>query len=239
MPPRSADSRPAPAAEPLSTRRARQRAALPAGRRAAGGAADGAAPAAARPRRRARARAGARAGHARPSATASAATRSPRTASARCAAPAARPGAAVRRRDAGRSRSRWSRPTPTTGLYFVLMGRLSPLDGIGPKEIRLDRLIRARHRRRRARGDPRDQLHQRGRGHRALHRASCSSRAGSAVSRLARGVPVGGELEYVDAGTLAQALRDRRPLSAPERPRASGRGGGARRRRPSRGITGI
>jgi recombinational DNA repair protein RecR len=36
---------------------------------------------------------------------------------------------------------------------------------------------------------------------------------GLAVSRLARGVPVGGELEYVDSGTLAQALRERRPLS--------------------------
>jgi recombination protein RecR len=36
---------------------------------------------------------------------------------------------------------------------------------------------------------------------------------GVSVSRIARGVPVGGELEYVDAGTLAQALRERRPLA--------------------------
>ena len=57
-----------------------------------------------------------------------------------------------------------------SGLYFVLMGRLSPLDGIGPKEIRLERLL--------ARAtdgvvrevDPGDQFHQRGRGDRALHR---------------------------------------------------------------------
>ena len=47
-----------------------------------------------------------------------------------------------------------------SGLYFVLMGRLSPLDGIGPKEIRLERLLQARDRRHRARSDPRDQLHQ-------------------------------------------------------------------------------
>jgi recombination protein RecR len=38
---------------------------------------------------------------------------------------------------------------------------------------------------------------------------------GLKVSRLARGVPVGGELEYVDSGTLAQALRERRPIAAP------------------------
>ena len=47
-----------------------------------------------------------------------------------------------------------------SGLYFVLMGRLSPLDGIGPKEIRLERLLKRASRRRRARGDSRHQLHQ-------------------------------------------------------------------------------
>ena len=56
------------------------------------------------------------------------------------------------------------------GLYFVLMGRLSPLDGIGPKEIRLDRLLKRATDGVVARGDPRHQLHQRRRGHRALHR---------------------------------------------------------------------
>jgi recombination protein RecR len=98
-----------------------------------------------------------------------------------------------------------------TGLYFVLMGRLSPLDGIGPREIRLDRLIR-----RATDGVVREVIlatNFTNEGEATAHTiAELLSARGVAVSRLARGVPVGGELEYVDAGTLAQALRDRRGM---------------------------
>jgi recombination protein RecR len=97
------------------------------------------------------------------------------------------------------------------GLYFVLMGRLSPLDGIGPKEIRLDRLLK-----RATDGAVREVIlatNFTNEGEATAHYIGEMLRArGLAVSRLARGVPVGGELEYVDAGTLAQALRDRRML---------------------------
>ena len=103
-----------------------------------------------------------------------------------------------------------------SGLYFVLMGRLSPLDGIGPKEIRLDRLLKRATDGVVREVDARDQLHQRRRGDGALHRRAADAPAGSTVSRLARGVPVGGELEYVDSGTLAQALRERRTLGGPD-----------------------
>jgi len=98
------------------------------------------------------------------------------------------------------------------GLYFVLMGRLSPLDGIGPREIRLDRLLK-----RATDGVVREVIlatNFTNEGEATAHYIGEMLRArGLAVSRLARGVPVGGELEYVDAGTLAQALRERRALS--------------------------
>lgn len=99
------------------------------------------------------------------------------------------------------------------GLYFVLMGRLSPLDGIGPKEIRLDRLLK-----RAQDGVVREVIlatNFTNEGEATAHYVGELLKArGLTVSRLARGVPVGGELEYVDAGTLAQALRERRPLDA-------------------------
>jgi recombination protein RecR len=99
------------------------------------------------------------------------------------------------------------------GLYFVLMGRLSPLDGIGPKEIHLDRLLK-----RAAEGIVREVIlatNFTNEGEATAHYIGELMRArGLAVSRLARGVPVGGELEYVDAGTLAQALRERRAVTA-------------------------
>ncbi len=98
------------------------------------------------------------------------------------------------------------------GLYFVLMGRLSPLDGIGPKEIRLDRLLK-----RATDGVVREVIlatNFTNEGEATAHYlGELLAARGLRVSRLARGVPVGGELEYVDAGTLAQALRERRPLS--------------------------
>ena len=100
-----------------------------------------------------------------------------------------------------------------SGLYFVLMGRLSPLDGIGPKEIRLDRLLK-----RASDGVVREVIlatNFTNEGEATAHYVGeLLAARGLAVSRLARGVPVGGELEYVDAGTLAQALRERRSFTA-------------------------
>jgi recombination protein RecR len=99
------------------------------------------------------------------------------------------------------------------GLYFVLMGRLSPLDGIGPKEIRLDRLLK-----RAMDGVVKEVIlatNFTNEGEATAHYiGELMAARGLAVSRLARGVPVGGELEYVDPGTLAQALRERRPVAA-------------------------
>ena len=98
------------------------------------------------------------------------------------------------------------------GLYFVLMGRLSPLDGIGPREIGLEALITRA-------ADPavREVIlatNFTNEGEATAYTiAGLLAARGLAVSRLARGVPVGGELEYVDAGTLAQALRDRRSVA--------------------------
>jgi len=95
------------------------------------------------------------------------------------------------------------------GLYFVLMGRLSPLDGIGPKDLHLDKLIG-----RAADGVVAEVVlatNFTNEGEATAHYISEMLKArGLAVSRLARGVPVGGELEYVDAGTIARAMLDRR-----------------------------
>ena len=95
------------------------------------------------------------------------------------------------------------------GLYFVLMGRLSPLDGIGPKDIHLDRLIG-----RATDGQVREVVlatNFTNEGEATAHYISETLKVrGLQVSRLARGVPVGGELEYVDAGTIARAMLDRR-----------------------------
>jgi recombination protein RecR len=98
------------------------------------------------------------------------------------------------------------------GLYFVLMGRLSPLDGIGPKEIRLDRLLK-----RATDGAVQEVVlatNFTNEGEATAHYiGELLASRGLKVSRLARGVPVGGELEFVDSGTLAQALRERRSLA--------------------------
>ncbi|HMW56706.1 MAG TPA: recombination mediator RecR [Accumulibacter sp.] len=99
-----------------------------------------------------------------------------------------------------------------SGLYYVLMGRVSPLDGIGPGDLHLERLLA-----RACDGVVREVIiatNYTNEGEATAHYLSelLKSR-GISVSRIARGVPVGGELEYVDAGTLAQALRERRPLA--------------------------
>ncbi|CAG9202779.1 DNA repair protein RecR [Paraburkholderia caribensis] len=97
------------------------------------------------------------------------------------------------------------------GLYFVLMGRLSPLDGIGPKEIHFDRLVR-----RASDGVVKEVVlatNFTNEGEATAHYLGQTLKArGLSVTRLARGVPVGGELEYVDAGTIARAMLDRRSM---------------------------
>ena len=95
------------------------------------------------------------------------------------------------------------------GLYFVLMGRLSPLDGIGPKDIGLKKLFD-----RVAEGEIEELIlatNFTAEGEATAHVISEALKArGVNVTRLARGVPVGSELEYVDLGTIAHALSDRR-----------------------------
>ncbi len=95
------------------------------------------------------------------------------------------------------------------GMYFVLMGKLSPLDGIGPKDIGLKDLFERAC----------DGLVQEvilatnftAEGEATAHVISEGLKErGLRLTRLARGVPVGSELEYVDLGTIAHALVDRR-----------------------------
>jgi recombination protein RecR len=96
------------------------------------------------------------------------------------------------------------------GMYFVLMGRLSPLDGVGPDDLGFDRLMQLIEKERideliiatnlTAEGEATaDYLHQ------------LLAESEVRITRLARGVPVGGELEYIDNSTLSQAFTDRRP----------------------------
>lgn len=95
------------------------------------------------------------------------------------------------------------------GLYFVLMGRLSPLDGLGPKDIALEKLLN------RALDGKIEEVilatNYTVEGEATAHYLSAQLQAkGLKVSRIARGLPVGGELEYIDSGTLAQAFYERR-----------------------------
>jgi len=95
------------------------------------------------------------------------------------------------------------------GLYFVLMGRLSPLDGVGPRDIGVQELLR-----RATDGVVQEVIlatNFTSEGETTAHVVGEALRAlGLRVTRLARGVPVGSELEYVDLGTIAHALADRR-----------------------------
>lgn len=97
------------------------------------------------------------------------------------------------------------------GLYFVLMGALSPLDGVGPREIGLDRLLK-----RAGDGTVRELILATNftvEGEATAHYVGELARTqGLKVTRIARGLPVGGELEHVDTGTLAQALIERREV---------------------------
>lgn len=101
------------------------------------------------------------------------------------------------------------------GLYFVLMGRLSPLEGIGPKDIALAPLIE------RVLDDRVQEVviatNFTAEGEATAHVISeLLKDKGLKLTRIARGMPVGGELEYVDRGTLAQAVYERRVLSSDE-----------------------
>ena len=101
--------------------------------------------------------------------------------------------------------------TDFRGLYFVLGGRLSPLDGIGPDALGLDVLEN------RLRDEPVSELilaiSPTVEGSATAHFIADSAvRHGVRVTRIAHGVPLGGELEYVDGGTLALAFSGRRAL---------------------------
>ncbi|PSB91921.1 recombination mediator RecR [Candidatus Pandoraea novymonadis] len=97
------------------------------------------------------------------------------------------------------------------GFYFVLMGHLSPLDGVGPDEIYFEQLIR-----RATDGVVKEvvlatSFTNEGEAT-AYYLTQVLKSRGLEVSRLARGVPVGAELEYVDPETIARAVLDRRVL---------------------------
>jgi recombination protein RecR len=95
------------------------------------------------------------------------------------------------------------------GLYFVLMGRISPLDGVGARDIGAAQLIE-----RATSGGVEEVIFATGftaEGEATAHALGQALKArGLRVTRLARGVPAGSELEYVDLGTIAHALSDRR-----------------------------
>lgn len=98
------------------------------------------------------------------------------------------------------------------GMYFVLMGRLSPLDGIGVAELNIERLLRRVHE------HPCEVILATNftvEGDATAHYLATLLRSqGIRVTRIARGLPVGGELEQVDSGTLAQAMLERREMTA-------------------------
>lgn len=101
--------------------------------------------------------------------------------------------------------------TDFRGRYFVLMGRLSPLDGVGPEELGLDRLAD-----RLQEGQVKELIiatNPTVEGEATAHYLGEMARSFSVeASRLAHGVPLGGELEYVDSGTLAHAFSGRKSL---------------------------
>lgn len=97
------------------------------------------------------------------------------------------------------------------GKYFVLLGHLSPIDGIGPEQLGIDQLIE------RLVNDQVTELilatNLTVEGEATAHFIADKAKAlGVTVSRIAYGVPMGGELEYVDGGTLNMALQSRKAL---------------------------
>lgn len=99
--------------------------------------------------------------------------------------------------------------TDYRGFYFVLMGKLSPLDGIGPEQLGLDLLDK-----RLAAGEVKELILATNptiEGEVTAHYIhEMASRHGVSATRIAHGVPVGGELDYVDSGTLSHAFDGRR-----------------------------
>jgi len=97
------------------------------------------------------------------------------------------------------------------GKYFVLMGHLSPIDGIGPSDIGIDVLLA-----RLQEGDVKEMIlatNPTVEGEATAHYIADQAKAHHVtVSRIAHGVPLGGELEYIDGGTLAHAFSSRRSL---------------------------
>ena len=98
-----------------------------------------------------------------------------------------------------------------SGLYFVLAGLLSPLDGVGPRDIHLDRLLK-----RATDGVVREVVlatNFTAEGEATAHYiGELLTARGIKATRIARGLPVGGELDHVDTGTLAQAVIERRAV---------------------------
>jgi recombination protein RecR len=134
-------------------------------------------------------------------ATASVATPSPRRPSARSVSTA--------RETCAADQAALERTGSYRGLYFVLMGRVSPLDGVGASDIGVHQLLE-----RATDGHTEEVIvatNFTAEGEATAHVLTEALRArGLRVTRLARGVPIGSELEYVDLGTIAHALSDRR-----------------------------
>lgn len=101
--------------------------------------------------------------------------------------------------------------TAFQGRYFVLLGRLSPLDGIGPAELGLDQLAEQL-----ANDTPEEMIiatNPTVEGEATAHFISELARVhGITATRIAHGVPMGGELEYIDGGTLSHAFASRREI---------------------------
>jgi recombination protein RecR len=104
------------------------------------------------------------------------------------------------------------------GLYHVLHGALSPVEGIGPRDLRIDELVaRVRRTADGAEGDPISEVilatnpNYEG-DYTAAYIAPLIGRPGLTITRLARGLPIGGDLEYADEGTLSRALEGRQRL---------------------------
>ena len=106
---------------------------------------------------------------------------------------------------------RWSAPSALNARYHVLGGTLSPLDGVGPQDLTIDALVSRAH-------DPAVKeiilaLNATVDGQTTAHYITdLLHDANVTVTRLAHGVPVGGELDYLDEGTLSAAIRSRTPL---------------------------
>lgn len=98
-----------------------------------------------------------------------------------------------------------------TGKYFVLLGHLSPIDGIGPAEIGMDLLLD------RLRNEPVEEViiatNPTMEGEATAHYIAERGKAlNIKISRIAHGIPIGGELEYIDGGTLSHAFTSRREI---------------------------